>query len=258
MRDIGISSQDIAMVSPETQTLGLALEVIGRLVATRDSGAVRVLDHLVNRLAEAARGPDATALRATLALLRSERITDCAIVSQYIPEAARRLGEGWQADSLSFLDVTMAVAKLAELTRELGNEWRGDDQAGHGQSSVLVVVPPGEQHTLGAMVLACLLRQEGVSVCLRLSPSLTELAALVATRRFSGAMISVGSHDKVEGCAVLVRTLHALGKSDLPVAVGGSILDEARDLLVATGADLVSNRVDEALMLFGIKTTQNT
>lgn len=258
MRDIGISSNDIEAMVPVYRTAGLAMEAICRLIAIRGSGAIRVLDHLVDLLFDAARAPDDAPVRDVLSQMRKAHVSDLAIVTHYIPEAARRLGAGWENDSLTFLDVTVGSARLSELVAEVGGGWKGDDVAQAGQSTVLIVVPPGEQHTLGVVVLACILRQTGISVCLRFGPSLTELAALLATRHFDGAMVSLGSAEKVESCAVLVKTLHALGKGALPVAVGGAVIDAEEDLKARTGAEIVSNDLDAALALFGVVSKEKT
>lgn len=258
MRDIGISPEDVDAAVLVQPASGFALEVIGRLIQSKMSGAARVLDHLVDQLVDAVRDLDARAVQATLGDLRRARVSDEVLVTQYIPEAARRLGEGWNNDSLSFLDVTLGTARLSDLVRDVGDTWHGDDAPGRSDGAVLLLVPPGEQHTLGASVLACQLRLKGVTVNLQLAPSLTDLAALLAMRKFDGALVTVGSHEKVETCAVLVKTLHALSKGSLPVAVGGAVVEEERDLLQNIGAELVSNDLDAALRLFGIRTSQNT
>lgn len=255
MRDVGSRSEEVQDLRPVGCSEGLVFEEIDRLVAHRKLGAACVLDHLVEVLALAACRMDAAALPEAVSALRHARVTDMALICDYIPEAARRLGQGWQDDTLSFLDVTMGVSRLHELLREVGGTWKGDDAQVAGRPTVLLVVPPGEQHTLGATVLACLMRHHGVSVCLRLAPGLTELAALVATRGFEGAMVTLGNTDRVESCAVLVR---ALGKGGLPVVVGGSALDMEPDLQALTGADLATNSLEAALALFGVVEAQKT
>ncbi|NBZ86401.1 cobalamin B12-binding domain-containing protein [Stagnihabitans tardus] len=217
-----------------------------------------MLDHLVAHLASAACETDSAALTRALDELRRAHVTDMALVSDYIPEAARRLGEGWQNDTLSFLDVTLGTSRLSELLHEVGGDWKGDDAGGAGRPTVLLVVPPGEQHTLGAAVLACRMRQQGVSVCLRIAPGLTELAALIATRGFDGAMVTLANVEKVESCAVLVRALRTLGKGGLPVVVGGAALQAEPGLQGLTGADLATNSLEAALALFGVDATQKT
>ncbi len=257
MRDAGHSPEDITAERVARPAASLAVEVVTRLLAARESGAVRVLDHLVDRLATAACQPGA-ALDQAVGALRQAHVTDLALIADYIPEAARRLGQGWQEDTRSFMDVTMGTSRLADLLHEVGGDWKGDGVPVAGRPSVLLVVPPGEQHTLGAGVLACRMRYFGVSVCVRVAPALTDLAALVATRGFCGAMITLANVEKVESCALLVRSLRALGKGDLPIAVGGAALCETPDLLALTGADLATNVLEEALALFEVDTKQKT
>jgi methylmalonyl-CoA mutase cobalamin-binding subunit len=256
MRDTGLSPEDLEASIPVRRSAGFALEVINRLIARKSTGTVRVLEHLLDRLVVAARAVDAAPMETLLQEMRHDHVNDEAIVAQYIPAAARILGKAWEDDTLSFLDVTMGAARLADLLREVGGDGHGDDRRAANDMAVLLVVPPGEQHMLGAAVLACQMRQGGTSVCLRFGPTLTELSTLLATRRFDGAIVSVGGHDRIETGAVLVKTLHALTKGNLPVAVGGCILDQEKELLKSTGADLVSNDLDEALALFRIKSVQ--
>jgi methylmalonyl-CoA mutase cobalamin-binding subunit len=257
MRDVGTICEDTTVERPTRCTEGLAFEVIHRLIASRKSGALRVLDHLVDQLASAACGPD-PALAGAVEQLRQAHVTDFALVCDYIPEAARRLGEGWQDDTRSFMDVTMGVARLTDLLREVGGEWKGDDAEVAGRPSVLLIVPHGEQHTLGASVLACRMRHLGVSVCLRIGPALSDLATLVATRGFVGAMVTLSHREKAESCAVLVRALRTLGKGGLPVALGGAAVEDTPNLMDLTGADLVTNVLEEALAHFNVKAEQKT
>lgn len=258
MRDVGSSPEDITADRGTRSVAGLALEAINRLIATRTSGAFGVRDHLVDQLVNAASGPDPQGLAEAVGLLRKAHVSDVALIADYIPEAARRLGEGWQEDTRSFVDVTLGVARLSDLLRDVAGDWKGDEAPVTGRPSVLLIVPPAEQHTLGASVLACRMRRLGISVCLRVAPALTELAGLVATRGFCGVMITLANAEKVEGCALLVRSLRALGKGDLAVAVGGAALGDLPDLLTLTGADLATNDLEEALALFGVKTEQKT
>lgn len=258
MRDVGISPEDIAGTGQMRRTVGLALEAIERLIGMKKLGAACVLDDLVDQLAIAACQPDLAALPGAVAALRRAHVTDVSLVSDYIPEAARRLGEGWQNDSLSFVDVTMGTSRLADLLHEVGGDWKGDDAEVVGRPTVLLIVPPGEQHTLGAAVLACRMRLIGVSVCLRIAPALADLAGLIATRGFNGVMVTLANHEKAENCAVLVKSLRALGKGNLPVVLGGAAIHNEPDLKTMTGADLVTESLQEALALFGVEIKQKT
>jgi methylmalonyl-CoA mutase cobalamin-binding subunit len=115
--------------------------------------------------------------------------------------------------------------------------------------TVLMLVPEGETHTLGAVVATGQLRRMGFSVCLRLGPSLHDVRSLLRSRVFDAAMISVGTGDRLEGSVKLVNTLRALGPRRMPVLAGGSSLRDPADLKDVTGVDFVTNDLSEAMRL---------
>lgn len=258
MRDSGLVQEDMEPVAQACSTAGLAFEAIVRLVAKRSTGAARVQDQLVVELMDASHAADGAAVTRALAQMRRVGVGDEAIVTQYIPEAARRLGRAWEDDSLSFLQVTVGTARLGQAVEEIGCDWLNDEADRPGQASVLLLVPPGEQHILGVTVLACVMRQDDISICLRFAPSVQELATLLATRRFDGVMITLGSTERIESCAMMVKALHALGHGALRVAVGGSIVGNEPDLAERTGAELVSSDLGVVLAHFGLKMKQKT
>jgi methylmalonyl-CoA mutase cobalamin-binding domain/chain len=179
-------------------------------------------------------------------------VSAAAVADLYIPEVARRLGAAWEADCLSFAGVTMGVARLQAILREIGSAWAADRQGGVDGGMVLLVLPQGEQHTLGAMVLAGQLRRMGVSVAMKISPTPAEIADFVAERTFDGALVSVASKDRLETCRKLVKTLKESSKGALKVAVGGAILDADEDVRRSIGADMVTNDITRALKMMGV------
>lgn len=225
-----------------------AVEVVARLVS-RDGAAVPGLrDSLVCRIMDAVRSSDPAAVEALKPELKRARISAATLADIYIPEVARRLGQGWEDDNISFAEVTMGVARLQAILREIGATWVADDSATESTATVLMVLPSGEQHTLGALCVAGWLRRRGVSVCLRIAPSMSDLADLLTSRNFDGAMISIACDDKVEACARLVKALKEFSKNDLRVAVGGAIASFAEGALRDTGADIVTNDLAAAVL----------
>jgi methylmalonyl-CoA mutase cobalamin-binding subunit len=124
--------------------------------------------------------------------------------------------------------------------------------AAEGDSAtVLLVLPKGEQHSLGAMVLAGQLRRQGISVQLQIGADPTGLRALAAERRFDCAMLSVACEERLVLCAKLVKSLKDGSGGRLWVAVGGAVLDRSLDIQRLTGADVVTN--DPRLVLDGAR-----
>lgn len=229
-----------------------AAEVVARLVARDNPVDLNLNEALVDRFMAAVAGRDASAFEALKPELKRARISPALLADVYIPEVARRLGEAWEADCVTFADVTMGVARLQAILREIGNAWAADATGPTDGPTLLIVLPSGEQHTLGAMVLAGRLRRSGISVCLRIAPNSADLAHLAAQRRFDGALISIACQDKLDVCSKLVKTLKEATGGALRVAVGGAILDLGEDVLKSTGADAATNDIDLALRIIGV------
>lgn len=224
-----------------------ATDVVARLVARDVVGGPVLRDSLVQRLVDAVRSSDPGAFETLKPELKRARISAATLADVYIPEVARRLGIGWEEDLISFAEVTMGTARLQAILREIGKEWVADDAGPQAGMTMLFILPSGEQHTLGALVAAGWLRRQGISVCLRIAPSVSDLTELLSTRNFDGAMISIACDDKVDACARTVKTLKNASTNALRVAVGGAIMEWGADAMAATGADIVTNDLKAAL-----------
>jgi methanogenic corrinoid protein MtbC1 len=229
----------------------LARTVVAR-IAARDLPAVRPLNgDLVLALAQALGSADPARFEALRPELRRARIGDTELADVYFPAVARHLGCGWAEDRISFAEVTLGAARMQGLLRQLGRDWASDAADLPDGGTVLMVLPEGEQHSLGAMVLTGQLRRQGVSVLLRIGPRPDDLRALVKDRPFDCAMVSVGCEEKLALCGKLVNSLKEGSGGRLWVAVGGAVLERATDIRQRTGADVVTN--DPKLALQGAR-----
>ncbi len=208
---------------------------------------------LVTRLIAASQSGTKAAFSELLSEVKRARITLAALADVYIPLAARRMGEAWHNDQMSWMDVSIGVARLQSLLREIGTAWVADQAGDTGHGIVMFIVPDREQHTLGPMVATGQLRRYGVSVCLRIAPSVNELRSLMAARRFDGVMVSVSTRDKLESVAKTVQILRTMVTHPMPIIVGGAVQAKSEDIMSMTGADFSSNDVGAALEVMGLK-----
>lgn len=183
-------------------------------------------------------------------------ITAADIADRYIPAIARTLGDLWCDDSIGFAVVTIGVARLQGLLREIGPEWQADRHADGDAPGLLVVVGPDVFHTLGAMVLTGQLRRRGLSVRLLFDATPETLGPILRQARFDAVLISASDGETLESLRRLVATVKSATFVAPPVVIGGTILDQAADGLVdiaaLTGADFVTRDLDEALSLCGL------
>lgn len=185
--------------------------------------------------------------------LRRARVSLAALADLYIPEAARRMGADWHEDRMSWLDVSIGVARMQSLLREIGNAWTADQAGDTGHGTVLLIVPDREQHTLGPMVAMGQMRRYGVSVCLRIAPNFNELRSLMAARQFDGVLISAATRDKLESVGRTVQFLRSVMTKPTPIIVGGAVMGKVEDPAACTGADFSSNDIGAALEVIGLK-----
>lgn len=218
----------------------LARTVVVRLVA-REGPSGRPLDEAtVGMITHALLDPDRGRMDALRQDLRRARISDIDLVEGYFPEIARRLGCAWAEDDAPFTDVTIGVARMQSMLRELGRDWTSNTAAEQASATVLIVLPDGEQHSFGAMLLAGQLRRQGISVRLEVGTPAAGLRKLVHDRAFDCAMISVACEEKLDQCKDLVKALKQGSQGRLWVAVGGPLLGRPIDVRGRTGADIAT------------------
>lgn len=232
----------------------LARTVVARLIA-REGGIDRPVDEaVVAVIARALLEPGPAAMDALRLDLRRARISELDLVDAYFPEVARHLGCAWADDTAAFTDVTIGVARMQSMLRELGRDWTSNTCAVQGGATVLIVLPDGEQHSFGVMLLAGQLRRQGISVRLEVGTPAATLRKLVQEKSFDCAMISVACEEKLDHCKAVVHALKQGSDGQLWVAIGGPLLDRPVDVLGRTGADIAT--CDPLLALQGALTEQ--
>lgn len=180
------------------------------------------------------------------------------IIDIYFPAAISRIGNDWHEGDLDILQATLRMSRLQALLRELGRAWVSDSVGDPCGPRVLLVMPGGEQHTLGAMVAANQMRRIGVSVRVCLVPTPSLLARQLQNNRFDAVFVSASNRSCLASCVELVKKIRRLPEGGLPVVLGGGILKELRDdmdlkaLADHVGADLATCDVTRALAVCGL------
>jgi MerR family transcriptional regulator, light-induced transcriptional regulator len=219
----------------------LARTVVARLVS-RDAKVKRPPDAaMVAALARALAASDHAPFEALRTELRRARVNETELVDSYFPAVARFLGREWAEDRAPFTDVTMGVARMQSILRQVGRSWDSNAAASVDSATVLMVLPDGEQHSFGVMVLTGQLRRQGISVQMQIGARPAMLQGLVRTSEFDCAMVSVACEEKLEFCRGVVKAIKDGSEGRLWVAVGGAVLERPVDVRAATGADVATN-----------------
>jgi methylmalonyl-CoA mutase cobalamin-binding subunit len=217
------------------------------LAARRAVALPQIRADLFEAFHAAAIHPDDAQIGACLAYMVRERVGAAEVSDLYIPELARRLGAEWMDDALSFVQVSLATARIQALLRAIGCAWSADAAAPGADRAIALVVPEGEQHSLGALVLLGQLRRLGVTVRLALGPAPGDVAEILRTGRMDGVFISVAGTAKLANVRKLVQEIRRSGPPGLPIVVGGTVVQTDIELAQGLGVDLVTSDLRVAL-----------
>ena len=224
---------------------GLALSVISRVNSAPhqrrnrriDVGSKILLAGVLDRAAF-----DIAVIQGDLASLR---IAPTDIVDYCIPQAARDLGEGWVEDRLSFAEVSIGSARLYTLCKAISAGWDNLRPPANTRSILLTTVDR-EDHILGPAVLADQLRRRGHSVHRLSNGTGPVIAEKLRNGRFDGLMISASTTHALETSGSVIKHVRGAG-CDVPIILGGHALSLNAQKAMGTGADVVTNDIEDAL-----------
>jgi len=135
------------------------------------------------------------------------------------------IGAGWESGDVSIDQEHLASGVAANLIGRLGARF---SHAGRKKGVILVAMPPGERHGLGAAMLADILTGAGYDV-LNLGPD-TPPASLVAAMREAGPLaavvVSVVDVDRLPAAARLLAAARRERPSVARLVGGHAVADE--------------------------------
>lgn len=213
--------------------------------------------NFLEALCAVATSTSGASFRPVIASMATAGIRNEEIADHYIPAVALKLGDQWCADQTSFAEVTIGVARLQALLRELGREWQGNGSTGSDAApnapAVLVMSLAEAYHTLGATILSGQLRRIGLSVRQMLDATPAAAATEVQRIRYDAVFLSASRSEDLENLRKIVEHIARSTATPPPVVIGGTILEVAHELGVdikaLTGADHATGDLYEAVAL---------
>ncbi|MFK7743729.1 MAG: B12-binding domain-containing protein [Roseobacter sp.] len=179
--------------------------------------------------------------------LRGYRLTPDAIIDQYVPAIARLLGDRWVEDKINFAEVTIGVMRLQSLLEEASATLRTDMHIGQDVLHALVIVPQGEQHFLGASVVAGQMRRLGCDVAMSFDEDFGSLSARLMQATPDLILISCSRRETLDSVVQTMQVIRQSSAHYRTVALGGAIGLSQDDIIERTGVDIVTCVADEAI-----------
>ncbi len=161
------------------------------------------------------------------------------IYMDLLAPTARELGIRWEDDECSFVDVTVALGRLQRVLRDLSQAFQSEtDHAPESEGNILLTCLPGEQHTLGLILVAEFLMRDGFRVLVGSPWSEEDLLDQVRTEWFDVIGFSAGCDSKLSGLKREIARLKAVSRNpNVKVLVGGQVFSIEHELVKRVGAD---------------------
>jgi len=170
------------------------------------------------------------------------------IVLELIPRIARKLGNQWASDSLSFAEVTIATGRLQKLIYSLDHLYQETRTSSSTAHSILVTAAPGSHHTLGPLILSNYFTWAGWSVLSESAPSERFIETTVTSKSLTAIAVSIADYDQLDRLPKLIQSIRSKSLNPaIIVLTGGSLYNADAMSFGHIKADIKSSTPEEAL-----------
>ena len=160
--------------------------------------------------------------------------------------ALRQMGDMWDNDEVSFLQVSMAAGWILAIMRAMRRELRfrvPSPRAGH---VALFANDPGEDHVIGVTMAADLFREQGWQIDMCAWSSTEQLVELAKRGDYPVIALSVGRRIEPAPLAALVTALRATTPG-VRVLIAGKLVALEPEIGLQVRADAAETDFDRAL-----------
>ena len=160
------------------------------------------------------------------------------VLLELMAPAARVLGERWEQDQASFVEVALGVSRMHRILREFdgvpSHLW---SDAGFGRHALLLPAP-GELHSFGLRLVQEFLLRESWTVTNQPVATVEELGDLVAYEFYDIVGLSLSGQTNVQAFLESIRVIRQKSKNrHVKVIVGGHLFVERPELIESCGSD---------------------
>lgn len=175
--------------------------------------------------------------------LRAVGVPPDVVYLKYLSAAARRLGDWWVEDRLSFAEVTIGTGRILAIMRSMRHLFRPKHL--RTDKTAIFASVPGETHIIGIQMAADLMRKEGWRIDLSTGLDHDTLVATIAASNCSVVGLSIAGEHSVDALSRLVVALH-IACPQTPIIVSGAEANTLRPIIELIGVDAIASNIDEA------------
>ncbi|SFS13342.1 cobalamin B12-binding domain-containing protein [Yoonia litorea] len=234
---------------PEDALIAVAREVVRRLAFRMPRNAQKAgfpTKAEIERLCDALLSSDNRAADRVILEARQDGAAVEQIYLGYVAAAARRLGDLWDADKITFVDVTLACGKLFRIIRGLRHVIAPSIIENRAEHPAMFALVPGETHTLGIEIATDIFRRNGWDIDMMIGMDHETILDKAELRNYR-AIVLVANSDvliaRLTRLVLALRISHPLAM----IVVAGNILDHHPDIETLVGADDVIKDIEGAV-----------
>jgi MerR family transcriptional regulator, light-induced transcriptional regulator len=199
--------------------------------------------------AEKAQRGDVGALLDDITHFKSLGLSWQRICLDLIAPAARLLGDGWLADTLSFAQVSAGLSALLPAMRAAVGELPAPEMRGNGLRRILVLPTPNDRHVFGAQMLGEFFQSAGWDVDLMLPATRFDCIAAVSANLYDVVGVSLARTDLIPETRDLVAEIRSNSRNpQIMVMVGGPAISAGAGACEDVGADATAETGQEAVI----------
>jgi methanogenic corrinoid protein MtbC1 len=152
--------------------------------------------------------------------------------------SARRLGQVWEEDECDFLDVTMGLWRIQEVMRQIAVRHPPLGTGVPGARSALFSPVPGDDHSLGALMIEEVFARNGWQTEALINPKRKELLQIIAERPFDVVGLTVSCDCPNGLLADLISAMRSVSRTPgVQVLIGGRMVNANPAIVEEVGAD---------------------
>ncbi|MFK7955785.1 MAG: B12-binding domain-containing protein [Lysobacterales bacterium] len=198
----------------------------------------------LNRFCDALIGEDDTAAADVVMQARIDGTPMDVIYLGYLAGAARQLGERWEYDQTTFMDMTLAAGRIYAIMRGLRRVFTLP--APNTRRHALFAGLPGDDHTLGVAMAADMFRQKGWDIQHEAHQTHDELVESIKNSDHAIIGLSASRPDLLVPLARLVVAVR-IAKPHGFVMISGHITEMEPDVVNLVDGDSFATSVPAAL-----------
>lgn len=234
-------------------------EIIPRLMLVHRSGVndapvPQLVDGLIAEihvleLAQLVLRAESPTISAYVSRIRTAGVSLESLYLDLLAPTARHLGDLWDDDQCDFSEVTLALWRLQQIVYQHSPSFGTEANGCTGGRRILLASVPGEQHSLGLLMVTEFFRRAGWDVHAESPISSADLPGLVASDWFDVAGLSTGSECRLDVLAGSIREIRRASRNRMiRVMVGGPLFVIHPEYMMTVGADATAADAQQAVI----------